>query len=141
MRLKKQQGMPTSPVMERLPDLSALFADKDSLIHTLHALAQELRARLEHLEGEECQDARTTGQRQHKLIPDSLLLRWPRKHVRCAQKADILPEGLQDCFQFYNHKRLHQSLGYRTPAQVYFTGRCYGQGQTGFYQPAPILIS
>lgn len=28
--------------------------------------------------------------------------------------------GLTDYFQFYNHKRRHQSLDYRTPASVYF---------------------
>ncbi len=28
--------------------------------------------------------------------------------------------GLRDYFNFYNHERFHQSLDYRTPAQVYF---------------------
>jgi putative transposase len=28
-------------------------------------------------------------------------------------------KGLQEYFQFYNHKRLHQALNYQTPAQVY----------------------
>ena len=28
--------------------------------------------------------------------------------------------GLKDYFQFYNHQRPHQSLGYKTPAQIYF---------------------
>ena len=47
MRLKKQYGMPISPVMERLPDLSGLApADKDTLIRSLHALVRELQARL-----------------------------------------------------------------------------------------------
>ena len=27
--------------------------------------------------------------------------------------------GLKDYFDFYNHRRLHQSLDYRTPADVY----------------------
>jgi putative transposase len=38
-------------------------------------------------------------------------------------------EGLLKYFEFYNHTRLHQSLGYETPASIYFaknnTGRCY----------------
>ncbi len=28
-------------------------------------------------------------------------------------------KGLQEYFQFYNHKRIHQALDYQTPAQVY----------------------
>lgn len=31
--------------------------------------------------------------------------------------------GLKDYFEFYNHRRLHQSLDYRTPAQVYLKKR------------------
>jgi putative transposase len=31
--------------------------------------------------------------------------------------------GLRAYFRFYNEERLHQSLGYRTPAQVYRAGR------------------
>jgi putative transposase len=29
-------------------------------------------------------------------------------------------QGLQDYFKFYNHERPHQSLNYKTPAQIYF---------------------
>ena len=29
-------------------------------------------------------------------------------------------DGLRDYFEFYNHKRFHQSLNYQTPAEVYF---------------------
>ncbi len=31
-----------------------------------------------------------------------------------------LEVGLRAYFNFYNHQRFHQSLGYRTPAQVHF---------------------
>ena len=40
------------------------------------------------------------------------------------QGYDEVPElrcGLAQYFAFYNHARLHQSLGYRTPAAVYAT--------------------
>jgi transposase InsO family protein len=31
-----------------------------------------------------------------------------------------LEAGLAEYFRFYNHARLHQSLAYRTPAEVHF---------------------
>lgn len=33
-------------------------------------------------------------------------------------------QQLNDYFNFYNHDRFHQSLDYRTPAQVYFDRSC-----------------
>ena len=58
--------------------------------------------------------------------------------IQTVQQAWL---GFRDYFQFYNHQRLHQSLDYRTPAQVYFAGRQSQQGLDDFYQPATILIS
>lgn len=37
-----------------------------------------------------------------------------------------LQRGLQEYFVFYNTKRMHQSLGYKTPAEVYHSGLCGG---------------
>jgi putative transposase len=34
--------------------------------------------------------------------------------------------GLNEYFEFYNNSRLHQSLGYKTPAEIYFG--CDGEG-------------
>lgn len=36
------------------------------------------------------------------------------------QSPDEARTGIGEYFDFYNHKRKHQSLGYRTPAQLYF---------------------
>ena len=40
------------------------------------------------------------------------------KSYRNLEDAQI---GLAEYFQFYNHRRPHQSLGYRTPAKIYGT--------------------
>lgn len=41
--------------------------------------------------------------------------------MSCLMNYDTVPElatGLQYYFRFYNHKRPHQSLEYRTPTEV-----------------------
>jgi putative transposase len=48
--------------------------------------------------------------------------------------------GLRAFFDFYNHERFHQSLDYRTPAQVYLGRQQDCEAGTDFYQPASILI-
>lgn len=48
--------------------------------------------------------------------------------------------GLKDYFNFYNYERFHQSLGYKTPADVYLGKRIMKAEITTFYQPASILI-
>ncbi|MCP4994107.1 MAG: IS3 family transposase [Gammaproteobacteria bacterium] len=50
--------------------------------------------------------------------------------------------GLRDFFNFYNQERFHQSLDYRTPAQVYRGEQPDNRKEkTRFHQPASILIS
>lgn len=39
-------------------------------------------------------------------------------HEYGSEKA--VRRGLEDYLEFYNHRRLHQSLNYQTPAEVYF---------------------
>ena len=46
--------------------------------------------------------------------------------------------GLKDYFEFYNYERLHQSLEYHTPAQVYLNNSSVNPV---LYQPNSILIS
>jgi putative transposase len=49
--------------------------------------------------------------------------------------------GLRDFFSFYNQERFHQSLDYRTPAQVYFPQPQGLANQDSVYQPSSIVIS
>jgi putative transposase len=39
-------------------------------------------------------------------------------HEYGSEKA--VRRGLENYLEFYNHRRLHQSLNYQTPAEVYF---------------------
>lgn len=60
------------------------------------------------------------------------------------QEIDTVQEarlGLQNYFHFYNHERIHQSLDYRTPAEVFTKGQHSSQKNDNFYQPPSILIS
>ncbi|WP_390821113.1 integrase core domain-containing protein [Tuwongella immobilis] len=41
---------------------------------------------------------------------------------RCYASVPELAEGLGRYFEFYNHRRIHQGLGYATPASVYHGG-------------------
>lgn len=43
-------------------------------------------------------------------------------YLQDIQTVQELRLGLQAYFDFYNHQRLHQSLGYKTPAQIYLGG-------------------
>ena len=42
--------------------------------------------------------------------------------LRGYESVPELEKGLRAYFAFYNEARLHQSLGYKTPAEVYRTG-------------------
>ena len=43
--------------------------------------------------------------------------------IRGYESVPELQQGLNDYFEFYNHRRPHQSLEYRTPAEVYQKGQ------------------
>ena len=51
-------------------------------------------------------------------------VKYEEIYLKDYQDVDQARQGLGDYFGFYNHQRLHQALGYRTPAEVYFdTGK------------------
>jgi putative transposase len=60
------------------------------------------------------------------------------QEIQTVQEAWL---GLRDFFNFYNHERFHQSLDYRTPAQVYLGKATVFWERDKSYQPATILIS
>jgi putative transposase len=50
-------------------------------------------------------------------------LKYEEIYLRCHETVPQLSKGLGRYFPFYNEERLHQSLDYRTPGQVYREGR------------------
>lgn len=47
-------------------------------------------------------------------------VKYEEIYLKSYQSGDEARENLSKYFEFYNHRRLHQTLGYLTPAQVYF---------------------
>jgi putative transposase len=46
-------------------------------------------------------------------------LKYEEVYIKSYQNVKELEDGLEGWFAFYNHERPHQSLAYRTPADVY----------------------
>ena len=46
-------------------------------------------------------------------------VKWQEDYLKDYRTVAEAVSGLDRYFQFYNHERLHQALGYQTPAQVY----------------------
>jgi putative transposase len=49
-------------------------------------------------------------------------VKYENVFLKSYQDFNEAQAGLTEYFKFYNQSRLHQSLGYRTPAEVYFGG-------------------
>ncbi|WP_152054502.1 IS3 family transposase, partial [Tautonia marina] len=50
-------------------------------------------------------------------------LKYEEVYIKSYQNVKELEGGLEGWFAFYNHERPHQSLAYRTPAEVYHDAR------------------
>jgi len=47
-------------------------------------------------------------------------IKYEEVYLKDYQSPKDARQNLNDYLNFYNHKRLHQSLGYQTPAEIYF---------------------
>ena len=47
-------------------------------------------------------------------------VKYEKVYLNDFQTVKEAYQGLKDYFEFYNHRRIHQSLDYKTPAEVYF---------------------
>jgi len=47
-------------------------------------------------------------------------------YIRCYSSVEELEAGLKEFFRYYNEGRDHMSLGYRTPKEVYESGKMRG---------------
>ena len=48
-------------------------------------------------------------------------VKYENVYLHDYQNIDEAQQGLSEYFQFYNTKRIHQSLDYKTPSQIYFS--------------------
>jgi len=48
-------------------------------------------------------------------------VKYEHVYLNVSDDGNCLWRGLNEYFRFYNHQRLHQSLNYRTPEEVYHT--------------------
>lgn len=48
-------------------------------------------------------------------------VKYENVYLRDYQDIAEAEQGLSEYFQFYNHRRIHHSLDYKTPAEIYFS--------------------
>ena len=51
----------------------------------------------------------------------SRTVKYEEVYLKDYEDVDEARCGIGDYFGFYNHRRLHQALGYRTPAEVFIS--------------------
>jgi putative transposase len=90
--------------------------------------SQAFTARLEHAHVAISMDGR--GRALDNVFIERLwrALKYEDIYLNDYATVPELEAGLERYFYFYNHERLHQGLGYRTPASVHFAGTQRYQG-------------
>ena len=62
------------------------------------------------------------GQRTRRVEGTDVSFKYEDVYLKGYERVPELECGLRAYFGFYNRERLHQSLDYRTPAEVYGVG-------------------
>jgi len=57
-------------------------------------------------------------------------VKYEEVYIKNYQVYKDAREGLSSYFLFYNNRRYHQSLGYRTPVEVHYGGRMVNENST-----------
>jgi len=65
---------------------------------------------------------RTGRKRVHGVTPDVGTIKYEDIYIKDYELVPELESGLTAYFRFYDEERPHQSLGYRTPGEVYRAG-------------------
>jgi putative transposase len=62
------------------------------------------------------------GRRMDNIFTERLwrTVKYENVYLNEYQNCGEANQGLTEYFKFYNERRKHQSLDYRTPAQIYF---------------------
>ena len=65
------------------------------------------------------------GRYQDNILAERLwrTVKYEEVHLKAYANAAISRREIGANFRFYNHQRLHQALGYRTPAGLFHTDR------------------
>jgi len=58
-------------------------------------------------------------------------LKYEEVYLKAHENVSALESGVSSWLRFYNHERPHQSLGYRTPAEVYRGAMSESKGGPG----------
>jgi putative transposase len=103
----------------------ALYSGQPEIFNTdqgVQFTAHEFTSRLETANIQISMDGR--GRATDNIFIERLWRTVKYEDIYLKEYATVpeLEDGLADYFRFYNHERPHQSLDYRTPAEVHFAG-------------------
>ena len=68
-------------------------------------------------------------------------VKYEEVYLKAYANATEERRELGEYFRFYNHRRPHQALGYRTPAEVFYGAPVVGELNERRCSDQPVLVS